>query len=64
MIQRKTKNDSQLQLHLGCGDIFIPGFIHIDQDDFEHVDHVKDISDLSMFSEYSVDLIYALRYIL
>ena len=59
MNQRKIIIDSQLKLHLGCGNIFIPGFIHIDQNDFEHIDHVNNISDLSMFSEYSVDLIYA-----
>lgn len=48
-----------VKLHLGCGDKFIPGFIHIDQNRFDHVDHLANVSDLSMYTEYSVDLIYA-----
>ena len=48
-----------VKLHLGCGDKFIPGFIHIDQNRFDHVDHLANISDLSMYTKHSVDLIYA-----
>ena len=47
-----------VQLHLGCGKRYIPGFIHIDLADFPHIDHKTDVSDLSMFEDKSVDLIY------
>ena len=45
-------------LHLGCGKRYIPGFIHIDLDDYPHINYRSDISDLSMFPNNSVDLIY------
>ena len=47
-----------MKLNLGCGDRYIPGFIHIDLADYSHVDHRADISDLSMFNDSSVNLIY------
>lgn len=47
------------KLHLGCGNKYIPGFIHIDLMDFEHIDHKRSIDDLSIFEDNSVDLIYA-----
>ena len=47
-----------VQLHLGCGKRYIPGFIHIDLADFSHIDYKTDVSDLSMFGDNSVDLIY------
>ena len=49
----------RIQLHLGCGDKFIPGFIHIDARKFPHVDHVAPVDDLSLFKDGSVSLIYA-----
>ena len=48
-----------LKLHLGCGDKYIPGFIHIDISDAPHIDLKCDISRLDNFEENSVDLIYA-----
>ena len=48
-----------IQLHLGCGKCFIPGFVHIDLADFPHIDHKKDIATLPMFEDSSVDLIYS-----
>jgi predicted SAM-dependent methyltransferase len=48
-----------MKLHLGCGNKYIPGFIHIDLMDFEHIDHKRSIDDLSIFEDSSVDLIYA-----
>ena len=49
----------KIKLHLGCGRRFIPGFVHVDQVSFEHVDYVTDIRRLSMFDDESADLIYA-----
>ena len=54
-----TKETIVIQLHLGCGKRYIPGFIHIDKADFPHIDYKTDVSDLSMFENNSVDLIYA-----
>jgi len=48
----------KIKLHLGCGDVYIPGFIHIDSAFYPHLDYQHDITDLSMFKDNSVDLIY------
>jgi len=47
-----------LQLHLGCGKRYIPGFVHVDLDDFPHIDYRSGIDRLPMFPDASVDLIY------
>ncbi|QQS15835.1 MAG: methyltransferase domain-containing protein [Candidatus Moraniibacteriota bacterium] len=47
------------KLHLGCGRIYIPGFIHIDLMDFDHIDYKIPADDLSVFDDDSVDLVYA-----
>lgn len=47
-----------MKLHLGCGKRFIPGFIHIDAVEFQHIDHVSSIDNLSFLPENSVELIY------
>ncbi len=52
-------NEKRVKLHLGCGKTHIPGYIHIDEVDFPHIDFKRDISDLSIFGDCSVDLIYA-----
>jgi predicted SAM-dependent methyltransferase len=52
-----------LKLHIGCGKRFIPGFIHIDQVAFPHVDHVQDIRSLANFGDNSASLIYACQVI-
>lgn len=49
----------KVKLHLGCGHRYLPGFLHIDQDELEHVDHVRDIKNLSIFQDNSVDEIYS-----
>ena len=48
----------ETKLHLGCGDKYIPGFIHIDYADYEHIDYRQSIVDLSMYKDDSVQLIY------
>jgi len=53
------KNTKKTKLHLGCGNKFIPGFIHVDVVKFEHVDIITNIDNLFMVEDDSVDLIYA-----
>jgi len=52
-----------MKLHLGCGKRHIPGFVHVDQVAFPHVDHVQDIADLRNFADGSAALIYACQVI-
>lgn len=51
------------KLHLGCGKRFIPGFTHVDQAAFPHVDHVQDIRHLKNFADASASLLYACQVI-
>jgi predicted SAM-dependent methyltransferase len=48
----------KVQLHIGCGEKYIPGFVHIDVRKFPHIDHVASADRLAMFADDSVDLIY------
>lgn len=48
-----------IQLHLGCGSRYIPGFKHIDLGDYPHLDYRHSVRKLPMFKNNSVDLIYA-----
>ena len=47
-----------MKLHLGCGKIYIPGFVHIDIVDRPHIDHIASIDRLTFIGDNSVDLIY------
>jgi predicted SAM-dependent methyltransferase len=47
------------KLHLGCGKVYIPSFVHIDLMDYDHIDFKHSIDKLPMFEDNSVDLIYA-----
>jgi len=47
-----------IKLHLGCWKRHIPGFVHIEQADFPHVDYKTSIDRLPMFGDNTVDLIY------
>jgi|GEM_PF-3399702 len=38
----------KIQLHLGCGKRYIPGFIHVDLSDYPHIDYKHNIKDLSI----------------
>jgi predicted SAM-dependent methyltransferase len=53
------KRPTHLKLHLGCGENYIPGFIHIDLDNHPHIDHQLDIRNLEIFEDNSVNLIYS-----
>ena len=47
-----------LKLRLGCGKRYIPGFVHVDLDDFPYIDHRSRIDRLPMFADGSAELIY------
>jgi predicted SAM-dependent methyltransferase len=48
-----------IKLHLGCGNRYLPGYIHIDiNDSVPFLDYCTTIDDLSMFEDNSVDEIY------
>ncbi len=48
------------KLHLGCGEKFLPGYVHVDARKFPHVDYVTDkLDNLNMFADNSVEEIYA-----
>lgn len=51
--------DGRLKLHLGCGEKYIPGFIHVDAYAAPHIDFVGDVSKLDFVARNTVDLIYA-----
>ncbi|MCD2177303.1 class I SAM-dependent methyltransferase [Rhizobium sp. C1] len=52
-----------LKLHIGCGKRYIPGFVHIDQVSFPHIDHLQDIRRLDSFEAKTASLIYACQVI-
>lgn len=47
------------RVHLGCGTKFIPGWIHIDAQSYDHIDFQQTIDTLPMFTDNSIDEIYA-----
>jgi len=49
----------EIKLHLGCGERYIPNWIHIDQADMPHIEYVTEVHKLDMFEDESCDLIYA-----
>ena len=59
MLRKISRSSRTIQLHLGCGENYIPGFIHIDLNQYSHGDHCSDVGDLSMFNDNCVDLIYS-----
>lgn len=48
-----------IKVHLGCGDKYLDGFVHIDMAAYDHIDYQRDVRDLSCFEDNSVSLIYA-----
>ena len=47
-----------MNLHLGCGKRYIPGFIHIDCDQYNHIDYRCSFESLPFIESGVVDLIY------
>ena len=52
-------NNGRVYLHLGSGGVNHPSFINIDAIPASHIHYVRPIDNLSLFSDASVDLIYA-----
>jgi predicted SAM-dependent methyltransferase len=48
----------KLMLHVGCGNVYIPGFVHVDIRPLPHVDIVAPADNLDKIEDESVDLIY------
>jgi len=48
-----------MKLHLGCGKVYIPGYVHIDVVEFPHIDVVSNIERLPMIEDNSCDVIYS-----
>jgi len=48
-----------MKLHIGCGKKFIPGFIHVDLQNFDHIDYKVTADKLEFANDNSVKLIYA-----
>ncbi|MGE0631964.1 MAG: methyltransferase domain-containing protein [Pseudobdellovibrionaceae bacterium] len=48
-----------MKLHVGCGKRFIPGFTHIDLDDFPHIDHRHDIKTFPFLKDSTAELLYS-----
>lgn len=48
-----------MKLHIGCGNKFLPGYIHVDVMKYEHVDYIANANNLDMIKDNSVDEIYA-----
>ena len=48
-----------MNIHLGCGKRYLPGFVHVDLLDAPHIDYRHDVRTLPMFTDDSAELIYA-----
>jgi predicted SAM-dependent methyltransferase len=48
-----------MKLHLGCGNKHIPGFVHVDMQNYSHVDLCEQVNTLNFAQDNSVELIYA-----
>jgi predicted SAM-dependent methyltransferase len=49
----------KLRLHLGCGQRFIPGFVHVDALEAPHVDHVGSVAAMPFIPDGAAELVYA-----
>lgn len=58
LMQKDVNLTNEIKLHLGCGQRYIPGFVHVDTREFPHIDYVASADKLSMFQTGSVALVY------
>ena len=54
----KQVDQNPLKINLGCGDIYLPGYIHIDVDRHDFIDYCHDFRTLPMFDDAVADMIY------
>ena len=47
------------KLHLGCGERYLSGYIHVDINKLDHIDIVTSVDNLDMFEDDSIDEIYS-----
>ena len=48
-----------MKLHLGCGERYLEGFTHIDLAQYDHIDYEMPVDNLEIFSNNSIEEIYA-----
>ena len=48
-----------MKLHLGCGEKYLEGFVHVDLLEYNHIDYKTPIDDLHFAKDSSVEMIYA-----
>jgi predicted SAM-dependent methyltransferase len=53
------RSNTNVRLHLGCGDKYLKGWVNVDKDSFYFPEQLGDITNLVGFTDNSVDEIYA-----
>ncbi len=48
-----------MKLHLGCGERYLEGFTHVDLAKYDHIDYEIPVDNLEIFSDNSIEEIYA-----
>lgn len=54
-----SNNSKKLKLHIGCGESYIPGWVHVDIADHPHINYKLPAHDLHEIKDESCDLVYA-----